>query len=119
MPVDFSGDRCPLCHEVVDALPAADVEPEIQTLYPPNALNLVRNARLFRIGEHVALHHACSSAQANTDTPWWMPERSWWACAAPTRELDDDAHFDLNCLQCARRWAQRYGAPDFRRKLDG
>lgn len=99
-----SRTHCPLCREGVESLPLDDVPLKIWTLFPADALSSVPNARTFRCGDTVLLHHACPSAAADTDKPYWDFQRAWWACAEPTRPLDGSAHFDLNCMACARRW---------------
>lgn len=95
---------CPLCRQGVESLLLDDVPLEIWTLYPLDAIDTVPNARMLRVGTTVLLHHACASPAAGTDTPYWDVDRAWWACADPTRPLDADTHFDLNCMACAQRW---------------
>lgn len=102
---DPVADLCPLCGEDVEGLPLDQVPLEIWTLYPIDALNSVPNARTFRCGNTVLLHHACSSAVADTDTSYWDSQSAWWACAEPERPLDNNTHFDLSCMACARRWS--------------
>lgn len=73
---------------------------------PAFTMGSVVNARMFEAGDHVLLHHACQSPQADTDTVWWNAGGAWWACKHPLRDIDSNAHFDLNCIECAVRWAQ-------------
>jgi hypothetical protein len=95
--------QCPLCGFDAPAVAAGTVT--VRGAFPAYDGDVVPNARTFQSGGYVLLHHECSSRQANTDTPWWDPLRAWWACKQPARPIDGDAHFDLNCMECARRWA--------------
>lgn len=98
-------ELCPLCGAEAEAVLLSEVSVTARVIYPSQAGALVKNAREFVVGEHALLHHCCLSPQANTDTRWWNPDKSWWACHDPDRPIDDFANFDLNCSACATRWA--------------
>ena len=94
---------CKLCHLQVEGIERGNLPAELSKLYPSNPLFTIPNAFDF-ISEGVALlHHECKAMQANTDTPYWQTAL-WWACLDPLRPLDDDACFDVHCIDCARRW---------------
>lgn len=96
--------RCILCGALQPAVDLDDAG-EIREAIPAYSVDSVMNARTFRVGRLALLHHVCTSPQVNSETPWWHEDRSWWACLEPSRALDADAHFDLNCPSCAVRWA--------------
>src|SRR5690349_9079863 len=94
---DLERIRCDLCGEVCFARRS---EPGgFDPGYPADAIHLT-NTRIFRQGPYNLLHHSCRSRQANTATPYW-PDNAWWACEFPERRLDQWAHYDLNCPNCA------------------
>ena len=95
--------RCRLCGFDAPAVPAESIT--VREVFPAYDGAMVPNARTFQSEGYVLLHHECPSRQADTDTPWWDPMRAWWACKEPSRPIDADAHFDLNCSECAMRWA--------------
>lgn len=98
--------RCPLCGAVCEAVDS-ETGTAVSAGIPAYRMGPVNNGRTFQVGGAYLLHHDCSSLQASTDAPYWDPDRAWWACKDPTRPLDEYAHFDLNCADCAVRWASR------------
>jgi hypothetical protein len=103
----FTTLRCPLCDGEGIAVSVAEVSAMVDATYPVEPGAIVQNARDFRVGDSALLHHECPSRQLDDDSPWWDSVRAWWACQEPARSLDSDAHFDLNCEECAARWAAR------------
>lgn len=92
--------RCQLCQDEVPAVPANVLRGE----FP--AYDGSPNPRMFHSGPWALLHHVCPSMQANArrEEPYFDYSRSWWACQQPKRPLDADVVFDVDCLDCARRW---------------
>lgn len=101
----LTAKACPLCGYEVEAVPLDEIADFVRVVFPLNAGEVVPNAREFLVGRVALLHHGCLSPQASTDSRWWNPDTSWWACRDPERQLDSDANFDLNCAACAERWA--------------
>ncbi len=101
MPKDTA--QCHLCKLEVPAFAIEDLE--VAALYP--GYDGAPNPRMFRSLGHALIHHVCPSMQANArrDEPYFDTDRGWWACQEPERQLDQDAHFDVDCSDCARRWA--------------
>jgi hypothetical protein len=97
--------QCHLCKLVVPAV--AIEELEVADAFPTYDGRTAPNARLFRSLGHALLHHVCASMQANArrDEPYFDIDRGWWACQKPNRPLDANAYFDIDCLDCAMRWA--------------
>jgi hypothetical protein len=104
IPGDAELAECPLCGYECES---TDIETgdAIRAGIPNYRDGPVPNMRSFQCAGRYLLHHNCLSAQANTDTANWDPERAWWACKDLTRQLDQHAHFDQNCAACAARWA--------------
>lgn len=96
--------ECPFCGCAVEAIHVDDIPVFPRIFYPDEPGAVVREARELRVGSYVLMHHGCLSSQVNTDSRFWDPDRSWWACKDPTRAIDRDASFDLNCAACAQRW---------------
>jgi hypothetical protein len=94
---------CQLCGQEVLAVPRSAIA--VRDAFPDYDVD-IPNARIFEQAGDVFPHHECSSRQASRDdTPYWDASRAWWACKEPTRPIDGDAHFDLNCPECAVRWS--------------
>lgn len=47
------------------------------------------------------LHHRCADPRVRTSID---PDRNWFACENPQREIDLDAVFDPYCSSCEARW---------------
>jgi hypothetical protein len=103
-------ETCPYCHLEVPAVELTK-PPVVPEPYPKDAFDTVPSGRHFYLGTDLALlHHDCASRQIETnwqgEQPWWIPERNWWACQHPDRDLDQDVRFELHCPECALRWAE-------------
>jgi len=99
-------EPCRLCHDVefaVDPVVAEQLRTEFEGYGEgPEFASFVSGGKSL-------LHHACRSPQAVADVRWWNENRSWWACLRPSRDLDDDAFFDVACRDCAERWVSSTG----------
>ncbi|MHB8657460.1 MAG: hypothetical protein ACYC91_05820 [Solirubrobacteraceae bacterium] len=96
--------ECPLCGLTIPAIDVATGDAVLKAI-PAYRMGPVERGRTFKVGELYLLHHGCLSMQAGTDGPYWDPDSAWWACKDQGRALDRNAHFDLNCRECAVRWA--------------
>jgi hypothetical protein len=93
---------CRFCGDEVEAV-SFDDSPVYSEPYPLKPGNKVPNPHSFYASPSgpALLHHVCTSRTAGIEWDW---AQDWWACHEPGRPLDEHAHFELHCPDCARRW---------------